>query len=92
MDFGGGQEIRFERRGRAGIVTMTRPTALNAVTHVMVQALSYEFLACNTVIDDEDVNNWRWSVRGYNRKGYGAWSTGRPLSFGLCRVENEPCT
>jgi enoyl-CoA hydratase len=40
MDFGGGQEIRFERRGRAGIVTMTRPKALNAVTHVMVQALS----------------------------------------------------
>jgi len=40
MDFAGGQEIRFERRGRAGVVTMTRPKALNAVTHDMVRALS----------------------------------------------------
>ena len=40
MDFGGGQEIRFERRGRAGVVTMTRPKALKAVTHDMVLALS----------------------------------------------------
>ena len=40
MEFEGGQEIRFERRGRAGIVTMTRPKALNAVTHEMVRALS----------------------------------------------------
>ncbi len=39
MDFGGGDQIRFERRGRAGIVTMTRPKALNAVTHQMVLAL-----------------------------------------------------
>lgn len=40
MDFGGGEEIRFERTGRAGIVTLTRPKALNAVTHNMVAALS----------------------------------------------------
>ena len=40
MDFGGGDEIRFERTGRAGIVTLTRPKALNAVTHRMVGALS----------------------------------------------------
>ena len=33
MDFGGGDEIRFERVGKAGIVTLTRPKALNAVTH-----------------------------------------------------------
>jgi enoyl-CoA hydratase len=39
MDFGGGDEIRFERLGRAGIVTLTRPRALNAVTHRMVGAL-----------------------------------------------------
>ncbi len=38
-DFGGGDEIRFERRGRAGIVTLTRPKALNAVTYRMVLAL-----------------------------------------------------
>ncbi len=39
MDFGGGDEIRFERLGRAGVVTLTRPKALNAVTHAMVKAL-----------------------------------------------------
>jgi enoyl-CoA hydratase/carnithine racemase len=40
MDFGGGEEIRFERKGRAGVVTMTRPQALNAITHRMINALS----------------------------------------------------
>lgn len=39
MDFGGGDEIRFEWVGRAGVVTLTRPQALNAVTHGMVKAL-----------------------------------------------------
>ena len=29
-------EILFERRGAAGIVTLNRPKALNAVTHAMV--------------------------------------------------------
>ncbi len=33
-------EILFERRGAAGIVTLNRPKALNAVTHTMVHALS----------------------------------------------------
>jgi enoyl-CoA hydratase len=39
MDFGGGDEIRFERIEKAGVVTLTRPAALNAVTHGMVNAL-----------------------------------------------------
>ena len=39
-DFGGGDEIRFERRGRAGVVTLTRAKALNALTHCMVNALA----------------------------------------------------
>src|SRR5215203_1474336 len=33
-------EILFERRGAAGIVTLNRPKALNAVTHDMVRALA----------------------------------------------------
>src|SRR4051794_11467766 len=33
-------DILFERRGVAGIVTLNRPKALNAVTHAMVHALS----------------------------------------------------
>jgi enoyl-CoA hydratase len=32
-------EILFERRGAAGVVTLNRPQALNAVTHGMVRAL-----------------------------------------------------
>ncbi|MBX3575602.1 MAG: enoyl-CoA hydratase/isomerase family protein [Rhizobiaceae bacterium] len=39
-DFGGGGEIRFELRGRIGLVTLARPAALNAVTHSMVKALA----------------------------------------------------
>ena len=35
-------EILFERRGAAGIVTLNRPKALNAVTHGMVRALRAE--------------------------------------------------
>ena len=37
-----GDEILFERRGAAGIVTLNRPKALNAVTHGMVRALRGE--------------------------------------------------
>jgi len=33
------REILFERRGAAGVVTLNRPKALNAVTHAMVLAL-----------------------------------------------------
>ena len=51
-DFGGGDEIRFERTGRAGIVTLTRPQALNALTHNMVLALSR---ALNAWEHDHDV-------------------------------------
>lgn len=40
MDFGGGDEIRFEIEGYAGVVTLNRPKALNAVTHTMVRALA----------------------------------------------------
>ena len=35
----GDGEIQFERSGAAGVVTLNRPKALNAVTHAMVRAL-----------------------------------------------------
>ncbi|MEJ1158589.1 enoyl-CoA hydratase/isomerase family protein [Prosthecomicrobium sp. N25] len=38
-------EIRFERQGRAGVVTLDRPHALNAVTHGMVRALDAQLRA-----------------------------------------------
>jgi enoyl-CoA hydratase len=33
-------ELHFERRGPAGIITLDRPRALNAVTHTMVRSLA----------------------------------------------------
>src|SRR4051794_6539904 len=33
-------EILFDRRGAAGVITLNRPKALNAVTHEMVRALA----------------------------------------------------
>ena len=41
----GEAEILFERRGAAGIVTLNRPKALNAVTHGMVHALRGQLAA-----------------------------------------------
>lgn len=52
MDFGGGDQIRFERLGKAGVVTLTRAKALNALTHDMVKALSAALTAWE---DDRDV-------------------------------------
>lgn len=40
MDPDSGDDIRFETRGQAAIVTLNRPKALNAVTHAMVLALA----------------------------------------------------
>src|SRR5947208_3662201 len=38
-------DILFERRGAAGVVTLNRPKALNAVTHDMVRALADQLRA-----------------------------------------------
>jgi enoyl-CoA hydratase len=38
-------DILFERRGAAGVVTLNRPDALNAVTHAMVCALAEQLRA-----------------------------------------------
>lgn len=35
-------DILFDRRGAAGIVTINRPQALNAVSHAMVRALAFQ--------------------------------------------------
>lgn len=39
------EDILFDRRGAAGIVTLNRPKALNAVTHGMVRALHAQLAA-----------------------------------------------
>jgi enoyl-CoA hydratase/carnithine racemase len=50
-DFGGGDDIIFERLGRAGVVTLSRPTALNAINHRMVKALDRALKAWQ--VDDD---------------------------------------
>lgn len=53
QDFGGGGDIRFERIGKAGVVTLNRPKALNAVNHRMVKALARALQAWES---DRDVH------------------------------------
>ena len=38
-------DILFERRGAAGLITLNRPDALNAITHGMVHALTDQLAA-----------------------------------------------
>ncbi len=45
-------EILFDKRGAAGVITLNRPQALNAVTHDMVLALSAQLKAW---ADDESI-------------------------------------
>ncbi|AQS41465.1 MAG: 3-hydroxyisobutyryl-CoA hydrolase [Candidatus Tokpelaia hoelldobleri] len=40
VDFGGGGEIAFFREGRAGIIRLARPKALNALNEPMVEAMA----------------------------------------------------
>ncbi|ATU92081.1 enoyl-CoA hydratase/isomerase family protein [Phyllobacterium zundukense] len=53
IDFGGQGEIVFERRGKAGLVRLTRPKALNALTRTMVNAFHRALIAWST---DPDVH------------------------------------
>jgi len=52
IDFGGGSEISFERKGKAGLVRLTRTSALNALTHKMILAFDRALQAWES---DDDV-------------------------------------
>ena len=64
----GTAEILFERRGAAGIVTLNRPKALNAVTHGMVLALRAQLDALGRRSGDH--------ARGHPAAGERAFSAG----------------
>ncbi|GAA5107025.1 enoyl-CoA hydratase/isomerase family protein [Bartonella jaculi] len=53
IDFGAGDNISFTKEGRAGIIKLTRPSALNALNHRMVFALKK---ALNTWETDDDIS------------------------------------
>jgi enoyl-CoA hydratase/carnithine racemase len=61
------EEIKFHRRGAAGIVTLNRPQALNAVTHGMVHALRAQLEAW-----DEDDAVTRVIVTGAGDRAFSA--------------------
>ncbi len=58
-------EITFERRGAAGIVTLTRPKALNALTLPMVEAMHRQLRAWA-----EDASVTRVAVRGSGGRAF----------------------
>jgi enoyl-CoA hydratase len=53
IDFGGEGEVVFERRGKAGLIRLTRPKALNALTRNMVGAIHRALVAWSS---DSDVH------------------------------------
>ena len=68
------REILFERRGAAGVITLNRPQALNAVTHGMVHALSAQLAACA-----EDAAITRVVIRGAGERAFSAGGDIRAL-------------
>ncbi|WP_455477554.1 enoyl-CoA hydratase/isomerase family protein [Bartonella sp. B41] len=53
INFGAGSNISFTKKGRAGIIRLTRPSALNALNHEMVSALKKSL---NTWEKDSDIS------------------------------------
>jgi enoyl-CoA hydratase len=75
------QEILFEQRGAAGIVTLNRPKALNALTHGMVLALSAQLDAW---AEDDAITSV--VVRGAGERAFCAGGDVRKL-YDLGRAE-----
>ena len=67
-------EILFERRGAAGLITLNRPQALNAVTHGMVHALRAQLAAW---ADDSGVT--RVVITGAGERAFSAGGDIRAL-------------
>src|SRR3954467_10806817 len=67
-------DILFERHGVAGIVTLNRPKALNAVTHEMVRALARQLRAW-----ESDVAVTRVIVRAAGERAFSAGGDIRAL-------------
>ncbi|WP_420960172.1 enoyl-CoA hydratase/isomerase family protein [Brucella sp. IR073] len=51
VDFGGENDVVFERRGCAGLIRLMRPAALNALTHGMVKAMRRALTAWEADLD-----------------------------------------
>jgi len=52
IDFGGGKDVAFFRQGYAGLIRLTRPSALNALNQTMIAAISRALTAW---VDDAGV-------------------------------------
>src|SRR3954468_6420461 len=81
-------DVLFERRGAAGVVTLNRPKALNAVTHEMVRALRHQLDAW---ADDAAVT--RVIVTAAGDKAFSAGGDIRALyEFGRAGRQEEALT
>lgn len=79
------EDILFERRGAAGLVTLNRPKALNAVTHGMVLALRAQL---EQWADDDAVT--RVIVTGAGEKAFSAGGDIRALyDLGVAGRQDE---
>jgi enoyl-CoA hydratase len=78
------RDILFERRGAAGVITLDRPHALNAVTHGMVHALSVQLAAW---ADDPAIT--RVIIRGAGERAFSAGGDIRAL-YELGRAGRQP--
>src|SRR5947209_20373414 len=77
-------EILFQRSGAAGIVTLNRPKALNAVTHDMVRALADQLRAWES---DQTVT--RVIITAAGEPAFSAGGDIRVL-YELCRAGRSP--
>ena len=60
---------------------------------VIVTGTSYQDLACNAFVIDNNLSNWHWQVSALNNgKKVIALSEQRPLSFAPCLVSGVPCS
>ena len=62
-------EILFERRGAAGLVTLNRPQALNAVTLIMVRALRGSSTAGAMIQASRGWSSWGRATRAFSAGG-----------------------
>jgi hypothetical protein len=75
------------------LLVQSSTATLPAVQAVTTES-SYQWLACNSFVTDENVQSFTWKVRAVGVNGVlGAWSETRRLPFGYCRkADGTPCS
>jgi hypothetical protein len=79
--------------GSYHLLVRSSTATLPAVQAVTTES-SYQWLACNSFVIDENIRSFTWQVRAVGVNGVlGPWSEVRRLPFGTCRkADGTPCT